>query len=420
MRRSLATLGICFFIAGCSIHGATSTPSGPAMTRPQAVQKGGGAQFVQFNSHSLGNINSAIVSGPDGNLWFLDEGAGGLVRMSMGGSTKEFSLSNFLGSYAVSMAVGADDKFYILNESTSVTRVTTSGSATAFPIPSGDNTAIDGLALGPDGNVWFAEFSHIAKITPTGKITEFSYPSGINQYGGVTAGSDGNIWFAQSTQNAIGRITPSGTITMFPISVTCLPAAVVLAKDNNLWFACLTSRPLVGRITPGGTITTYPIGGVFNSNETEQFGARGPDGEPWFASGNDNTVFRINTANQTATTFNPPLGSGERPDALSPARDGNIWIDTVGGGHIDVLVFNPMKVTPTKLTFTMTGQMTSVTLSEHGTSSWTATSSNTAVATVAQGNKNNVFNVTSVGVGSCKINIADANGNSVNVKVTVQ
>ena len=96
------------------------------------------------------------------------------------------------------MAVGADHKFYIVDESSNIVRVTTKGHAQSFPIPSGDNTSIDGLALGPDGNIWFAEFNHIGKITPSGKITEFSYPSGYstNQYGGVSAGSDGNVWFA--------------------------------------------------------------------------------------------------------------------------------------------------------------------------------------------------------------------------------
>jgi streptogramin lyase len=122
-----------------------------------------------------------------------------------------------------------------------------SGAVDIIPISSGDGTAIDGLALGPDGNVWFAEFNHIGKITPAGKITEYAYPTpyGVNQYGGVAAGADGNVWFAESSGNAIGRVVPStGQITMFPISpARCTPAPLVLGNDRNLW----SRRKRVGR-----------------------------------------------------------------------------------------------------------------------------------------------------------------------------
>jgi streptogramin lyase len=415
-------------LAGCSLRGQPPNPGTSAFRAapyvvPEVTQRGKGAQWVQFLPHTPGALYSAIVKGPDGNIWFLDENAGSLVRMSLNGAIKEFSLSGFLGGNAVSMAAGADGKLYISDEATSITRVTTAGAAQVLPIPSGDSTAIDGIAQGPDGNVWFAEFNHIAKVTPSGTITEFLYPTqpGSNQYGGVTAGSDGNVWFAESSQNAIGRIVPStGKITMFPIVVSCTPAPVVLAKDGNVWFVCLTSTPTLGRVTPAGKVETFLAGGAFGSNETEQFCAVGPDGEPWCASGNDNNVFRVNTSSGTVTTFTPPLGPGERPDALAAGPDGNVWVDTVGSrGEIDVLVSNPMTVTPTTLTFTATGQTMTVSVSENGTTSWTAKSSSTSVATVAQGGTKSTFKVKSVGVGGCKITISDGVGNSVAVKVKV-
>ena len=408
-------------LAACAAHAGSVTPPVPASGGvPYVVQKGGGKQFVEFNPKTLGGLFSAIVEGPDGNIWFIDENAHQLVRMSMGGSIREFNVESALPGNAVSMAVGADGKFYITDESTSIARVTTGGKATEIPIPSGDNTSIDGIAAGPDGNVWFTEFNHIAKVTPGGVITEFAYTTGgTNQYGGVTAGSDGNVWFAQSSQNQIGRINPTtGAIKMFTIPVECIPAAVVLAKDNNVWFFCLTTSPMSGKITPSGKITTFPIGGSFGSNETEQFCERGPDGEPWCADGSDGVIFRVNTSSHTITTFTPPLSPGARPDAVAPGPDGNVWMDSVGD-DIDVLVLSPIKVSPTKLSFSGTGQTMDVTVSENGVSSWTAASSNNAVATVAQGNSASTFVVTSVGAGSCKVTISDGAGNSVAVKVTV-
>jgi virginiamycin B lyase len=423
--RRLAILALACALTGCSLSGEQMRPDAPAhssyRTVPLVKQKGRGAQWVQFAPHTVGALYSAMALGPDGNVWFIDETGDRIVRISTNGSFKEFSFESAAGGSAVSMTVGADKDFYIGDESTSIIRVTLNGKAQAFPIPSGDSTSIDGMALGSDGNVWFAEFNHIAKITPSGKITEFAYPSGYstNQYGGVTTGSDGNIWFAESSNNAIGRVVPStGKITMFPIPVSCTPAAVVLGNDKNVWFACLSNEPLLGDITPKGKVATFAIGGAFSSNETEQFCARGPDGEPWCASGNDGTVFRIDTASHTVKAFTPPLGSGARPDAVAPGADGNLWVDSVGG-DLDVLVINPMTVTPNKLVFSAPGQKKTVSVSESGVTGWTAKSSNAAVAKVAQGSSKSSFNVTSVGNGSCKITISDGVGNEVAVKVTV-
>jgi virginiamycin B lyase len=424
--RRFVILALACTFTGCSLSGEQMWPGASAYsthrTAPLVLQKGKGAQWVQFAPHTIGALDSAMALGPDGNVWFIDEDADRLARISANGSVKEFSFESVAGGSGVSMTVGADKDFYIGDESSSIIRLTVKGTVKAFPIPSGDATSFDGMALGSDGNVWFAEFNHIAKITPSGKITEFAYPPGYstNQYGGVTTGSDGDVWFAESSNNAIGRVVPStGKITMFPIPVSsCTPAAVALGNDKNVWFVCLSSEPLLGNITPKGKVATFAIGGAFSSNETEQFCARGPDGEPWCASGNDGTVFRINTTSHTVTTFTPPLGSGARPDAVAAGSDGNLWVDSVGG-YLDVLVTNPMTVTPTKLSFSAPGQKKTVSVSETGTRSWTAKSSNTAVATVAQGSSKSSFKVTSVGKGRCKITISDSVGNSVAVKVTV-
>jgi len=59
-------------------------------------------------------------------------------------------------------------------------------------------------------------------------------------------------------------------------------------------------------------------------------------------------------------------------------------------------------------------------VTESGTAAWTATSSNTGVATVAQGSPASHFTVTSVAAGSAKITVSDAVGNSFVVHVTVQ
>lgn len=404
------------------LPGAVAPPRTGADVGPDVIQKGGGGQWVTLHVQTTGGLLGPIVTGPNGSMWFIDELAGSIAEVSMGGRTHEFSLSGHLPGNAVALTVGSDGRFYISDEATSITRVTSGGAAVQISIPSGDNTAIDSNALGPDGNVWFTEFNHIGMVTPSGVITEFSYPTqpNVNQYGGVTAGPDGNVWFTESSNNAIGRIKPStGNITEFKLPQSCTPAAIVTAKDNDMWFACLTTTPMVGRISTAGNIKMFAGGGSFSSNETEQFGAVGPDGNPWFASGDNDVVFNVDTTTHEVTTFDPPLKPGERPDALQTGPDGNIWLTTVGLDNIYVLVVNPLSVAPAKVTFTGLGQTKTVVVTENGTTSWTATSSNTAIATVAQDSPNSNFIVTSVGSGTCKVTFADAVGNSVKVKVTV-
>ncbi len=48
---------------------------------------------------------------------------------------------------------------------------------------------------------------------PDGQITEFPVPNAL-PYGGIAVGADGNMWFAAI--GAIGKITLDGKVTLFP------------------------------------------------------------------------------------------------------------------------------------------------------------------------------------------------------------
>jgi hypothetical protein len=79
----------------------------------------------------------------------------------------------------------------------------------------------EGIAAGPDGNVWFTEgfASQIGRITPTGTITEFAIPTLGSGPFGITAGPDGNVWFTELDANNIGRATVSSAgLTISPTS----------------------------------------------------------------------------------------------------------------------------------------------------------------------------------------------------------
>src|ERR1700686_2706188 len=55
---------------------------------------------------------------------------------------------------------------------------------TEFPIPNGFLTK--GITVGPDGNLWFAEYISIGRITPSGVITTFLTPTPVGHNTAIT------------------------------------------------------------------------------------------------------------------------------------------------------------------------------------------------------------------------------------------
>ena len=88
------------------------------------------------------------------------------------------------------------------------------GTVTNFP-GSGIRSP-EGIASGPDGNLWFTNVanSSIGRITPEGEIANFT-GEGIERPTGITAGPDGNLWFTNNGNSSIGRITPDGEVDNF-------------------------------------------------------------------------------------------------------------------------------------------------------------------------------------------------------------
>jgi virginiamycin B lyase len=113
-----------------------------------------------------------------------------------------------------------------------------------FPIPSAaSNNGYHGITVGPDGNVWFTEISAniVARVTPDGKVTEFTVPIPNSHPWGIATGPDGNLWVALENASSVARITVTGNnahFEPFPTrSVNSGPTGVALGRDGNLWVA---------------------------------------------------------------------------------------------------------------------------------------------------------------------------------------
>lgn len=123
-----------------------------------------------------------------------------------------------------------------------------------------------GIARGGDGGVYLTASSGcpdqglpsaVLRVDPsTGAITDtFTVPD-VNR---ITQGPDGNLWITQSgATNAIARLTPSGALTEFALPTTNAgPNAITLGNDGAIWFTERTASK-IARITVNGVITEYP------------------------------------------------------------------------------------------------------------------------------------------------------------------
>jgi virginiamycin B lyase len=181
-----------------------------------------------------------------------------------------------------SVTLGADGNLWAVGDvggsRNNVARISTSGSATLFPLPSGaTESGAHQIIVGPDGNLWATETSQkkIARITTGGFITEF--PAGPGFPTGLTVGPDGAIWFTDQL-SGIKRMTTAGVITLtIPTSVV---DGICTGPDGNIWFG-LFDPPSVGRLMADGGITTYAIPSGYRAYAL----VAGPDGNVWFAGG---------------------------------------------------------------------------------------------------------------------------------------
>jgi len=299
------------------------------------------AKVTEFRA-VFGEYSSAMIAaGPDGNLWFTDGRRDRVGRITPEGKVTEFKdgIGGGTESGPEGIAAGPDGNLWFtepygrtpyetgLTKPGRVGRITPAGKVTEFS--AGISDAPEGIAAGPDGNLWFTEGSgKIGRITPAGKVTEF-ITAGLSTTG-ITAGPDGNLWFTEADDGKIGRITPAGKVTEFSgVGRDSRPTGITAGPDGNLWF---TTRQRIGRITPAGKVTKFSAGITAHPEGI----AAGPDGNLWFTE-YFGRLGRITPAGKV-TEFS--AGITAHPAGIAAGPDGNLWFTEPYGHRVG-------RITPT-------------------------------------------------------------------------
>ena len=216
-------------------------------------------EFGTLNGLMPGAHLNALASGPDGNLWFTDQGGAPprIGKITPTGTITEFP--DMTLKLPTDITAGADGNVWFTDNNAEVVGRIAPGTGTYTFYGLGNglqmNGIPDGITVGPDGNIWFTDAYSTSRELGTVKpsnpsahqIAEFAFPSThTGNEDDITVGADGNLWVEQAnpgmppSPGSIARITPSGTITEFTNGL--LPNAnadgdqLENGPDGNIWF----------------------------------------------------------------------------------------------------------------------------------------------------------------------------------------
>lgn len=192
------------------------------------------------------------------------------------------------------------------------------------PSVSGPDQVIQGIATGPNGNLWFTmPFSQkVVRMNPqTQAVTQFDLSAALCEPQGIALGPDGAMWFG-CQNGAIGRITTAGAVTYYAVGTVGQPFtfapvdSVITGPDGNIWYAQFSEgtvgivSPITGLLKRIAVVTPAPSGGL----------TVGGDGNVWVAGINDTVMPRITPAGQVSK-----VSLNGQVSRLATASNGAVW-----------------------------------------------------------------------------------------------
>lgn len=123
---------------------------------------------------------------------------------------------------------------------------------------------VDGLAYGPDGNLYAAASvigtPTIYKIAPSCAVLATFTPAVPSRVLKIVSGLDGALWMIfQGGTNVIGRLSTSGVYSQFsaPYASSKI-SAIAKGSDGAIWFTDEGTNA-IGRLTTTGSFSEFPV-----------------------------------------------------------------------------------------------------------------------------------------------------------------
>jgi streptogramin lyase len=234
--------------------------------------------------------SSGIAPGPDGQLWFTTPSSIGHFTPGTGSKITEIPAGNGEVSPDCIAAGPAGEQAIWFTEvppgsssAGKIGRVTTAGAVTEYALPPGNEVegfnvnGADCIAGGPADTIWFTEPSEdaIGVMNSSGQLLH-KFPVRAHAPDGIAEGPEGDMWFTNvASPWVIGRITPAGEVTEFPDPYWGGGDSIIKGPDGNIWF---TTSEGIACVNAGGQFAqevSPTIGGHFGASV-------GAEGAIWF------------------------------------------------------------------------------------------------------------------------------------------
>jgi virginiamycin B lyase len=236
-------------------------------TQPPGVPAGAnvgkivGGVYTEYLLPGANNLQGIAQVGA--NMWVAEKSGDSLWRVTPDGAATEFGAGTVTNAQAVSRGPGSDPNVYVTS-ATGLRR--TSSTSPGAPAPFGNALAnAFGIVVGPDNNFWVTHPGGVAQMSGT---TGALLGGGVSLPGsgsrGIAVGPDGALWFAEYSADRVGRVTTSGQFRDFAVPCDG-PEGVAAGPDGAVYVTCYGTDPgspgrTILRILPDGTVP--PGGGV--------------------------------------------------------------------------------------------------------------------------------------------------------------
>jgi virginiamycin B lyase len=276
-----------------------------------------------------------IAAGPDGAVWFTDEGAGDAGRITPDGAVTRYPLGQ--GARPIGITAGPDGALWVAQQDGRIARITTAGTFTHVRPSNGGVGPSRPYAItpGPDGALWMTDATSAAwRISTTAQSSRQQFTRMLLTPGGIATGPDGALWLSIYDEGSIARLPPGGKSRVF--SPTALSGErvreITAGPDGALWFTAYGDgrkfgAGAVGRIATGGSVTLFALR---SPRSSPQGITTGPDGALWFAEYQANSIARMTVTGELTEYLLPTPDSG--PTAITTGPNGALWF-TEREGH---------------------------------------------------------------------------------------
>jgi len=307
--------------AGMALHASPSTTAVAAST--------GRLASGIWSSFAVNGYLQGIVRAKNGDFWVADgDQTSTLSRITPNGNVTVYNIGYVPLEEAMD---GAGNLWLTVKPNLQeIVRVSPRLKLTLYTLH--DDTA-GGIMIGGDGNVWFAETSHVGRLTPDGVLTEFAVGRVEGESG--IAWANGSVWFRGQWTGGAGleSVDPSnGNVVAYEAPV--YDGGAIVSAKGSLWCASGSSGgalPLVQFNLKSKAVTTYDAPTAY-----DPYGAPGDmtldsDGSLWYTSQRLQSgrvvgggLVRFDIATKQFTTYASPPSYGWQWD-VAAAPDGRLW-----------------------------------------------------------------------------------------------